>query len=170
MSNGNKTKITVTLIAIFAAGAIAGGFVVSAFSERSRLPALGNLTERQMNRIASELELTDDQIARIMPIVEDVSEEIRSVRHKSMTEFIRLYNDMEKKVTAELTPEQTEIFRERQELRRRRAEEMLKRRMDGERRGPGRMDGAGPRHGPPLDRPPPLDGTQDEPPPDAEDP
>ena len=170
MSNGNKTKITVTLIAIFAAGAIAGGFFVSAFSERSRPPTLGNLTERQMNRIARELELTDDQIARIMPIVEDISEEIRSVRHKSMSDFIRLYNDMEKRVTAELTPEQAEIFGERQELRRRRAEEMLKRRMDGERRGPGRMDGTGPPHGPPPDRPPPLDGTQDEPPPDAEEP
>lgn len=171
MSNGHKAKITATLIAIFAAGAIAGGFAVSAFSDRGRPPVLGNLSERQMSRMASELELTDDQIARIQPIVEDISEEIRSVRRKSMTEFVRLYNEMEKRVIAELTPEQAEIFKERQEIRRRRAEEMLKqRRMDGERRGPGRMGGPGPRHGPPPDRPPPLEGIQDEPPPAPEEP
>lgn len=150
MSKEQKAKVTITLIAIFLAGAIAGGFVVSAVSDRGRPPGFGNLTERQLNRIAGVLELTEDQIARIKPIVEEVSENVRSVRHESMAEFARIYNDMEKRVIAELTPEQTEIFKAHQKERRHRAENMLKqRRMDGEHRGPGRVDGSGPRRGPP---------------------
>jgi Spy/CpxP family protein refolding chaperone len=157
MSKEQKAKITFTLIAIFVAGALAGGFVVSAFSSRGRPPGFGNLSERQMSRMASELELTEAQIARIQPIIDDISEEIRSVRQESMAEFARLYKDMEKRVIAELTPEQTELFKARQEERRHRAEKMLKqRRMDGERRGPhGMEDNRDPRDGPPPDPPPP---------------
>ena len=149
MSKGQKAKISITLIAIFVAGAIAGGFGVSSFSSRGRPPALGNLSERQMSRMVSELALTEDQIARIQPIIDNISEEIRSVRHESMAEFARLYKDMEKRVIAELTSEQTDKFKARQEERRHRAENMLKqRRMDGERRGPrGMEDNRGPRDG-----------------------
>ena len=161
MSKEQKAKITLTLIAIFVAGALAGGFVVSAFSSRGSPPAFGNLSERKMSRLAGELELTEAQIARIKPIIDEVSEEIRSVRHETMAEFARLYKDMEKRVIAELTPEQTEKFKAHQEAHRNRAEKMLKqRRMDGERRGPrGMEDNRGPSDGllpdPPPDPPPP---------------
>ncbi|RKX35398.1 MAG: hypothetical protein DRP71_03815 [Verrucomicrobia bacterium] len=144
MSKEQKAKVTIILIAIFLAGAIAGGFVVSSFTSRGRPPGFGNLSERQLNRMTGVLELTEDQIARIKPIVEEVSENVRSVRHESMAEFARIYNDMEKRVIAELTPEQTEIFEAHQKERRHRAENMLK-----QRRGPGRMEDDGPRHGPP---------------------
>lgn len=157
MSKEQKAKITLTLIAIFVAGAIAGGFVVSAFSSRVGPPAIGNLSERQMSRMASKLELTEVQIARIKPIIDEVSEEVRSVRHETMGEFARLYKEMEKRVIAELTPEQTEKFKAHQEAHRNRAEKMLKeRRMDGERRGPhGLEDNRSARDGPPPDPPPP---------------
>ena len=156
MSNERKAKITITLIASCVTGAIAGGFAVSAFSSRGRPPSFGNLSERQMSRMASELELTEAQIVRIQPIIDDISQQIRSVRHESLAELASLYKDMKERVIAELTPEQAEIFRARQEARSNRAEKMLKqRRMDGERRGPGRMDGVGPRSGPPPDPPPP---------------
>jgi Spy/CpxP family protein refolding chaperone len=167
MSKEQKAKITITLIAIFVAGALAGGFVVSAFSSRGRPPSIGNLSERQMSRMASKLELTEEQIARIHPIIDEISEEIRSVRHESMAEFARLYKEMEKRVIAELTPEQTEKFNAYQEERRQRAEKMLKqRRMDGERRGPhGMDDNRDPRDRPLPDPPPdPPPPPQDGPP------
>ena len=166
MSKGQKTKITLTLIAIFVAGALAGGFVVSAFSSRGRPPSFGNLSERQMNRMAGALELTETQIARIQPIIDEISEEIRSVRQESVAEFAGLYKEMEKRVIAELTPEQVETFMAHQEERRKRAEKMLKqRRMDGGRRGPHGTDG----NRDPRDRPLP-DTPPDPPPPPGEDP
>jgi Spy/CpxP family protein refolding chaperone len=159
MSKEQKAKITVTLIAIFLAGALAGGFFVSAFSSRGRPPSFGNLSERQMSRMTSILELSEAQIARIHPIIDDISEQIRSIRQESMAEFAGLYKEMEKRVIAELTPEQIEKFNAYQEERRQRAEKMLKRRrMDGERRGPRGMDGDlkdRPLPDPPPDPPPP---------------
>ena len=170
MSTQQKAKITITLIAIFVAGAIAGGFARSAFSGHGRSPAFGNLTDRQMTRMVKDLGLTDDQITRIRPMVEEISEEIRSVRRESMAEFARLYDEMTKRVASELTAEQTEIFKARQDERRRRAERMRnQRRMDGDRRGPRRMEGDhGKRHPSPPDRPPPQHVIPDAPPPGPE--
>jgi hypothetical protein len=160
MITKQKAKITITLIAIFVTGVIAGGFAKS----RGHRPAFGNLTDRQMTQMIKELELTDDQIARIQPIVEDISEDIRLMRLETRANLARLYHGMTQQVVSELTAEQTDIFKARQDERRRRAEHMLKqRRMDEDRRGPHQLKGSHEEgNGPSPDHPSP-----DHPPPES---
>lgn len=172
MMNVAKTKIAVYLLAIFLIGCVAGGFVTSSFSKkRPGPPPMSDLSERQMGRMIKELSLTDEQVARIEPIVREVIEQIRTVRRDSMVEFARLYGEMTERVETELTPEQTSIFRRMQDEKRKRAERMLKQhRQDGGGQGEGRRQGGGwqSRDGPRPEPPPP--GEEPPPPPSGEDP
>lgn len=173
MMNVAKTKIAAYLLAIFLIGCVAGGFAASAFfNKRPGPPGLSDLSERQMGRMITELSLTEEQVARIEPIVKEVVEQIRTVRRDSMAEFARLYGEMTERVETELTPEQKEVFRQIQNERKQRAERMLKQhRQDGEGQGGGRRQGGGwgaAHDGPRPERPPP--GEEPPPPPPGEEP
>ena len=162
MIEGQKFKITVYLVAIFLIGCITGGFATSAFRGPPRSPMLGNMAGRQMDRMKEELTLSQEQVERIEPILMEINEAALAVRRSSMAEFARIYSEMSERVEAELTPEQVEIFRVRQEERRLRAESI--RRGKKVIKGPGGPDGGWhERNGPP----PPKGPEGDPPPPET---
>lgn len=169
MMNVAKTKVAAYLLAIFLIGCVAGGFAASAFSKKHPgPPPMSDLSERKMVRMIKDLSLTEEQVARIEPIVRDVVEQIRTVRRDSMADFARLYGELTERVVSELTPEQTVIFRRKQDEKRQRAERMLKQhRQDGEGQSGGHRQGEGwgPRDGP---RPEPPPSVEDPPPPPPE--
>ncbi|MEZ5275919.1 MAG: hypothetical protein R3F07_06030 [Opitutaceae bacterium] len=168
MSSTEKFKITLYLVAIFLVGCVAGGFAALALKRPPGPPNITNLTDRQMQRMTSELALSEEQAEAIRPIVAQISEEIRVVRRESMAQFARIYDEMVQRIEAELTPEQAALFRVREKERRERANSMMIRRhkdgMDRKGSGPGPRDGGWRRgEGTPPPEPPPLP----EPPPEG---
>jgi hypothetical protein len=151
-------QIWLVLIAIFGTG-VAGGWLVERHIVR-RQPQLPPPPEvwvaRQIERVASEVDLTPEQKEHIKPIIAARMEELFKLRRQA----IDILDQMGKQIAAELTPEQRtkyeRILRERREARRQ-AQEMHNARHRGE-GAPG--DGREPAPEP-GDRPPP-------PPPPAE--
>lgn len=126
-------KVILAMSGIFVAGAATGTFVtlgaVKTMAERRGLaqpPA--PWSPQQMRRLAEALSLTDEQLARIRPIVRRNMEDMGRLRQFTATEMRRNLERMEREISAELTPEQQGKFREMQEMMRRR---VLERRREG---------------------------------------
>ena len=110
----NKSwKVTLVFVGIFCAGAVVGGFV-SLLAARSFVQQRGGPTEFahfHKGRFDSEVfQLSAQQKVRIDAIIDETSEELRKVRRESG----RLYQSMETRIAAELTPDQRREFEEMQ--------------------------------------------------------
>lgn len=132
-------KVTLVFVGIFCAGAVVGGFV-SLLAARSFVQHRGGPTEFAVfhkGRFDSDVfQLNAEQKKRIDTIIDETSEELRKVRRESG----RLYQSMETRIAAELTPDQRREFEEMQQRWRERRSKM----------GPGGLEGkSGKSPGPP---------------------
>ena len=126
-------KVILAMSGIFVAGAATGAFVtlgaVKKMAERRGLTQLpAPWSPHQMRRMAEALRLTEEQLERIRPIVRRNMEDMGRLRQFTATEMRRNMERMEREISAELTPEQQDKFREMQEMMRRR---VLERRREG---------------------------------------
>jgi len=95
-------------VGIFLAGGVVGGFV-SLLAARSFVRQRGGPTEFAIvhkGRFHQALQLSPAQKARIDAIVDETTEELKKVRRESG----RLYQSMESRIEAELTPDQRREF------------------------------------------------------------
>jgi Spy/CpxP family protein refolding chaperone len=76
------------------------------------------------------LKLTPEQVEKIRPIIKDISNKIKEARRESFLEFIKLHEERDERMSAELTPEQRIKMKQMEERQRRR----VKRYISGERR------------------------------------
>lgn len=110
MTMGERWKIVVLLVGIFAAGALAGGlatFVVGRHMARSARPNLLEQWEPQRFKMLSgRLGLTKEQEQKLRPILRKSMEDLAHVRQQGFTETRRVIDQMEKDVAGILTPEQ----------------------------------------------------------------
>ncbi len=125
-------KVTLVFVGIFCAGGVVGGFV-SLLAARSFVQHRGGPAEFALfhkGRFDSDVfQLSPQQKTRINAIIDETSEELRKVRRESG----RLYQSMETRIAAELSPDQRREF-----------EEMQKRRQERRAKfAPGRIDGKG---------------------------
>lgn len=105
-------KVTLVFIGIFCAGAVVGGFV-SLLAARSFVHRGGpaEFAVFHKGRFDSDVfQLNAEQKKRIDAIIDETSEELRKVRRESG----RLYQSMETRIAAELTPDQRREFEEMQ--------------------------------------------------------
>lgn len=147
-----RLKTILALSGIFLVGLVAGAVIM--FGVGRRIQAVRNAPEQWspllMQRLAGELELSEEQREAVRPILTTGTEEIRQLRQRSIAQTIEIMQRMERDITAHLTPEQKvkyeRIREERRERLRRLAErgDFTRRFRDGER----------PQPPPPTDAPP----------------
>jgi Spy/CpxP family protein refolding chaperone len=157
--NKSKLKISAFLLLIFLAGALSGGAIVwkrttmhSGFPRPEgkgpgfKWPTPDEMANFIMNDWKEKLDLSDQQVEQIKPLVQSGIETVRQIQIKSVEQVREIMSKGDAKVSEFLTPDQKVKF-----------EEMQKERFKF---GPGRGGPHGPdgRHGPPG-MPPPPDHT-----------
>jgi Spy/CpxP family protein refolding chaperone len=128
-----KLKLMVGLIAIFAAGLVVGGSVGFTVG-KSKVPAptqqvqrsdrLGpgnrdrdkerlSFTDRMCSRLKTDLNLTDEQLAQIKPIVEQTSAQVKALNEENFGRVRDIFRASHEKMKAFLTPEQIQKLEEK---------------------------------------------------------
>jgi Spy/CpxP family protein refolding chaperone len=118
-------KVILAMLGIFVAGSATGAFItlgaVKKMAERrgfTQLPA--PWSPQQVRRMAEALGLSEEQTDRIRPIIRRNMEDMNRLRQFTGAEMRRNLERMEREVSAELTPEQREKFKEMQSMMRQR--------------------------------------------------
>ncbi len=114
-----------TLIAIFVAGAVTGGFLtIRAMKyEMPRRIEVPPGTPFSVNRWLAHLHLTPDQDQKLRPIIEQVDNELRNLRALDLREIEGILDRAQDRMNAVLTPDQRERLRQMLEERKQRLEQ-----------------------------------------------
>jgi hypothetical protein len=105
-----KGKIVLYLLAIFAAGALAGGFGGYSLASRERLSDVrpDELSGRINRQMQSKLRLTPEQMKQIEPSVQDVCAELRAIGYNSAVETGRAFERFNQRIAGFLSADQEE--------------------------------------------------------------
>lgn len=109
MMRAGALKAGFAMAGIFLAGLAAGAFGGVAWYKQSTFPPRTTVQEfaaRQLDRMTRDLQLTEDQLLRVRPMVEEFSTQLRDARRKSMGEATDLWRAFNTRLEAELTSEQ----------------------------------------------------------------
>ena len=135
---------------IFLAGAIAGGAGAIAWTKHDSKPrSAREIVDSQLKKRVEQLELNEEQIARIKPIMAVYEETFRLTRRKCFHEIGQVFSAMNARIEGELTPEQHALFRAIQEEERKRFEKRIQSRprdsdSGKQEEGSGRKDASSP--------------------------
>ena len=115
-------KVSLSLVAIFLAGAITGA--VLTLRVVKRVAAQQGQFEKWpsliLSRMQSRLKLTPEQTARIQPAVDQAARDLRDLRASAGTTILATLATLETQIERELTPEQKPPFEKiRRDLRNR---------------------------------------------------
>ena len=116
-----KTKMVCGLVALFAAGVVVGGSVGFAAAKKNSAPEpvahekreqgpKRDFADKWCSKLAGDLNLTPEQVAKIKPITQQTSAELKGV-HAEQNERVRaIFKASHEQIKAILTSEQLEIF------------------------------------------------------------
>jgi len=126
MNGLSKTKLFMYLAAIFIAGGVTGATVaVKASKQMAEAPRFGHLEAHYLKEhFQSKLSLTPEQAQVIEPILDKMSEDLKSVRAETTKRITAIVKTSYDQIGKELTPEQRvkleEMKKDRQENNHRR--------------------------------------------------
>jgi len=107
-------KVILAFTGIFLAGILVGGLVALRWGKNfSPRQSMGEqYGPRMMKRLVDQLELTAEQQAKVKPIVDQATEELRQLRHTTQRTTASVIERMQGEISAVLTPEQKAKFDE----------------------------------------------------------
>jgi Spy/CpxP family protein refolding chaperone len=116
-----KTKMLCGLVALFAAGAVVGGSVGFAAAKRKSMSqpvaeqprAKRDLATKWCSKLTDDLNLTPEQVAKIKPITERTSTELKALHTLHGDQVKGIFKASHEEIKALLTPEQLEIFEQK---------------------------------------------------------
>ena len=114
MKSFSKLQMILYLTAIFAAGSIAGGLIgFRVAHERMMEPPHADVMARHfLQKLRSELKLTDEQAAQIEPVVRENSEAIHAIHREAGEKTFRQIKQSQARFTPHLTAEQQKRLQE----------------------------------------------------------
>lgn len=143
-------KVILLLVAIFAAGGVAGWFLAMRSARDSAREAAAKRARpeewapQHLKRLADRLDLNPEQSEQIKQIVRRNSDELNRLRNYSFAETKIVFERMEREIAEKLTPEQRTKFEQLNKEMRERVRKSM----------PERANKAGAPGGPRLDGPP----------------
>lgn len=108
MNNFTKGKAILYLVAIFIAGAASGTIIgYSSGKQQAVAPAQQReICDRTLKRLETRLELTQEQVGRIKPIVEQNSVAIQNLQRESWLKVSDTFKRMNAQIASYLTDDQ----------------------------------------------------------------
>jgi Spy/CpxP family protein refolding chaperone len=102
-----KWKLIAGFLLVFVAGAMTGAFFGASHARHLFLgPNSKELSERMRNRLRWQLHLTDEQVAKITPIVDKAAAELKEIRKSTGRRVHETIAEAHREMAADLTPEQ----------------------------------------------------------------
>ena len=112
MDGLTKHRASVYLLAVFAAGLIAGGAGGYALGVRQMFrPPPGDMADRIMETWKSELALTRDQIGQLEPIAREAATALEAMHEEGWERVREMFRQTNRRVEQYLNPEQCEQLR-----------------------------------------------------------
>jgi Spy/CpxP family protein refolding chaperone len=115
MNKSRVARIALYAALIFLAGAITGALVAPMIGRSfMRLPDSHQMSHMMLARLRSGLDLTDEQTAKIRPLVESACGDMETIHHATMQRVLNRIAETNTKISAFLTPEQKVKFEKMQ--------------------------------------------------------
>jgi hypothetical protein len=107
MNSALKWKLIVGFVIVFLAGGTTGVFVSASFAHHLFFgPYHGAIRERLRNRLRTELQLSDDQVAKISPIIDKTAAQLEQIRIETGRRVHETFAEAHREIATDLTPEQ----------------------------------------------------------------
>jgi|ERR1700736_65760 len=121
MNSALKWKLIAGFVLVFLAGGATGVFVSATTAHHFLFGPHrhGFAAQAMRNRLQSQLRLTDDQLAKISPIIEKTGTKLEEIRGETGRRVRDTIAEAHREITPFLTPEQQQRLKEMEERHRR---------------------------------------------------
>ena len=121
MNSALKWKLIAGFLLVFIAGGATGVFVTMAVGHHFMfgLHQGGFMAQAMKNRLRWQLRLTDEQMAKIAPIIDKTGKELEEIRGDTGHRVRDVITESHREIAQYLTPEQQQRLKEMEERRRR---------------------------------------------------
>ena len=107
MNRALKWKLIVGFVLVFLAGGMTGAFITASQARHLFFgPYHGVMSDRIRNRLRVQLRLTDDQLAKISPIIDKTAAQLDTIRMETGRRVRETIAEAHREMAADLTPEQ----------------------------------------------------------------
>jgi len=108
MNTARNWKIIVSLTGLFLLGAASGAFLTLKITRQTAVEE--KWTHRTLRDYEQRLQLTPAQVAKLRPLFQQTSTELRQLRATTVTNLHAAIRRMNEQMAKELTPEQRQLF------------------------------------------------------------
>jgi Spy/CpxP family protein refolding chaperone len=121
MNRALQWKLIAGFLLVFVAGGITGAFFGGSYARHHffELRHPERIGGRMKERLRSELNLTTEQLAKISPIIDKTSNQLRDIRRDTGHRVRQIIRDAHHQMAAELTDEQRQKLKQLEERHRR---------------------------------------------------
>jgi len=107
MSAALKWKLVVGFVLVFLAGGMTGAFIAASHTHHLFFgPYHGAISDRMRNRLRVQLKLTDEQMAKISPIIDRAATQLEAIRSETGRRVHQAFAEAHREIATDLTPEQ----------------------------------------------------------------
>ena len=121
MNRGLQWKLIVGFLLVFVAGGITGAFFGGLYARHHffELRHPERIGGRMKDRLRAELNLTPEQFAKISPIIDKTTTQLRDIRRDTRHRVREIIGDAHRQMGTELTDEQRQKLKQIEERHRR---------------------------------------------------
>jgi Spy/CpxP family protein refolding chaperone len=120
MNRALKWKLLAGFVLVFLAGGMTGAFIAASQTHHLFFaPYRGALSDRMRSRLRIQLRLTDEQLAKISPVIDKTATQLEAIRTETGRRVHETFAEAHREIAADLTPEQRAKLQEIEERHRR---------------------------------------------------
>ena len=121
MNRALQWKLIAAFLLVFVAGGITGAFVGGSYARYHffELRHPERIGGRMKDRLRAELNLTPEQVAKISPIIDKTTAQLRDIRHETGRRVHEVIADAHRQMAATLTEEQRQKLQQIEQRHRR---------------------------------------------------
>jgi hypothetical protein len=107
MNRALKWKLIAGFVLVFLAGGMTGAFIVASQTHHLFFaPYRGAISDRMRHRLRTQLRLTDEQMAKISPVIDKTARQLETIRTETGRRVHETFAEAHREMAADLTPEQ----------------------------------------------------------------
>ena len=125
MNRALKWKLIAGFVLVFLAGGMTGAFIVASQTHHLFFGSYrGSISDRMRHRLRTQLRLTDEQMAKISPIIDKTATKLETIRTETGRHVHETFAEAHREIAGDLTPEQRAKLQAIEERHRRRFQRM----------------------------------------------
>ena len=107
MNTGLKWKLIAGFVLVFIAGAMTGAFIAASQTRHAGVAENHSvIADRMRHRLQFQLGLTDEQVKKISPAIDQAATQLETVRTETGRRVHEIFREAHREIAVELTPDQ----------------------------------------------------------------